>query len=148
MSAPSQAVDAADFPPRLESLAPLIAFAGDAFRRHNVPGELLPAVELALEELFTNMVKYGGERRKPVRIEIAGRDDGVKVTLTDHDVERFDVTQVPAVDTARPLAERVPGGLGLHLTRRLVDRLDYHYDAARREARIAFFKSRTKGVSC
>jgi anti-sigma regulatory factor (Ser/Thr protein kinase) len=69
----------------------------------------------------------------------------VEVTLTDHDVAHFDVTQAPAVDTSRPLQEREPGGLGLHLTRRLVDRLQYSYDPQRREARIAFRKWQAGG---
>jgi anti-sigma regulatory factor (Ser/Thr protein kinase) len=140
-------VDVAQFAPILESLGPLTAFAAAVFERRGVPRELLPPVELALEELFTNMVKYGGERREPVRIEIAARRDGVEVTLTDHDVAQFDVTQAPAVDIARPLHERAPGGLGLHLTRRLVDRLEYRYDPQRREARIVFVKSSGESVA-
>lgn len=140
-------VDVAQFVPRLESLEPLMIFVATTLERRGLRRELLPPVELALEELFTNMVKYGGERREPVRIEIAARQDGVEVTLTDHDVAQFDITQAPAVDITRPLQERVPGGLGLHLTRRLVDRLDYRYDPQRREARVTFVKSCPEGIA-
>jgi anti-sigma regulatory factor (Ser/Thr protein kinase) len=143
-TAPSVA-DSARFAPDIESLAPLMSFAAEVFVRRGLPAELLPQVEFALEELFTNMVKYGGARREPVCIEIARRADGVEVTLTDHNVARFDVTQVPAVDVSRPLPQREPGGLGLHLTRRLVDRLQYSYDPQRREARIVFLKTTLPG---
>jgi len=40
-----------------------------------------------------------------------------------------------------PLEQRVPGGLGLHLTRRLVDAIEYTYVPERRESRITFRKS-------
>lgn len=140
-------VDVAQFAPRLDSLGRLMGFASAVFERRGLPRELLPPVELALEELFTNMVKYGGEHREPVRIEIAASRNGVEVTLTDHDVAQFDVTQVPAVDVTRPRHERAPGGLGLHLTRRLVDRLDYRYDPRRREAHIVFVKSCGDGIA-
>lgn len=139
------AVDAARFAPRIESLAPLMAFAADSFARHGLPAEWLPALQLALEELFTNMVKYGGVRREAVDIRIARLPEGVEVTLTDHDVAEFDLTQAPAVETSRPLCQREPGGLGLHLTRHVVDHLEYRYDAPRREACVAFRKTRVRG---
>lgn len=137
--------DSARFAPQIGSLRPLMAFVAEVFERRGVPPELLAPVQLATEELFTNMAKYGGERREPVRIEITGSAHGVEVTLTDHDVAQFDVTRAPAVDTSRPLHEREPGGLGLHLTRRLVDQLKYNYDPLRREARIVFRKSQAGG---
>ena len=36
-----------------------------------------------------------------VRIDIARIDGGVEVTLTDYDVEPFDITQAPDVDIRR-----------------------------------------------
>lgn len=139
------AADSAWFAPHIGSLAPLMAFVAEVFARRGVPLDLLAPVQLAIEELFTNMAKYGGKRSEPVRVEIAGSRDGVGVTMIDHDVDLFDVTQAPAVDISRPLHEREPGGLGLHLTRRLVDDLQYRYDPQRREARIAFSKWQAGG---
>ena len=52
---------------------------------------------------------------------------GVEVTLTDYDVEPFDVTKAPDADIGLPIEERRPGGLGLHLIRRLVDSIEYEY---------------------
>ena len=34
----------------------------------------------------------------------------------------------PPADTTSTLAERKPGGLGLHLIRKMVDSIDYHYE--------------------
>ena len=41
------------------------------------------------------------------------------MTLTDYDVEPFDVTAAPDADVDLPIEQRSPGGLGLHLIRRL-----------------------------
>mgnify|MGYP003514571419 CR=1 FL=1 len=66
---------------------------------------------------------------------------GVDVALTDYDVEPFDPTQAPDADVTLPIEQRAPGGLGIHLTRRLVEELEYRYAPERREARISFRKS-------
>ena len=49
------------------------------------------------------------------------------MTLTDYDVEPFDVTKAPDADVKLPIDQRRPGGLGLHLIRRLLDSIEYEY---------------------
>ena len=94
-----------------------------------------------MEELFTNMVKYAKGSASPVRVEVAAVEGGVEVTLVDRDVERFDPTASPDVDIHAPIEERRPGGLGLHLIRRMVDAIDYRYSDETREGRISFRKT-------
>ena len=128
----------------IRSLPQIVAFAEDTFTAGGIDRELRHDVDFALEELFTNMVKYG---RSESEVEIAMRriPGGVEVTLIDRDVEPFDVTAAPDVDVTLPADQRRPGGLGLHLTRRLVDAMDYRYDPAARESRITFRKTSTPG---
>jgi phosphoserine phosphatase len=129
------------FERRIDALDEIVAFTAGAFGRQHVDPKLLPDVEFAVEELFTNMVKYGGTSAARVRLDIAGIPAGVEVTLTDEDVEPFDVTQAPDADVSLPIGERAPGGLGLHLTRRLVDAVEYDYSEAARRSRITFRKT-------
>ena len=117
----------------IESMA---AFSAAAFARLGADEHLLPIVDLAVEELFTNMVKYGVGSSAPVRLEVGAIAGGVEVRLTDVDVEPFDITQAPDVDVNAPIEEREPGGLGLHLIRRMADSIDYEYDSERRQSRI------------
>jgi anti-sigma regulatory factor (Ser/Thr protein kinase) len=135
----------ARFERRIEALPEIVRFTAQACAASALPVDLVPAVDLAVEELFTNMVKYGRGSRAPVRIEIAAVENGVEVTLIDADVEPFDVTLAPDADVALPLEQRRPGGLGLHLTRRMVEALDYRYWPERREARISFRKTAAAG---
>jgi anti-sigma regulatory factor (Ser/Thr protein kinase) len=120
------------------SIPAIVAHTAEAFARHRLDETLRPTVDLAVEELFTNIVKYSTMSAADVTIELAPVDGGLEVTLVDDDVEPFDVTRSPDVDTGRPIEERTPGGLGLHLVRRLVDSLDYRYDPQRRQSRITF----------
>ena len=126
------------------SLQGIFDFSSDFFERHGLDRELLPSIDLTLEELFTNMVKYSPAGSATVGVTMTPCDGGVEVTLTDHDVDRFDLTRAPDADTGLPVEERQPGGLGLHLIRRLVDTLQYQYADENRESRITFRKTTTR----
>lgn len=119
-----------------DSLPALVEFTSEAFSTLDIDPRLLPTVDLAVEELFTNMVKYGTGSNAAVRIDVIAIDGGVEVTLIDHDVEPFDVTRAPDVDIHAPIGEREPGGLGLHLIRRMADSVDYEYTKETRQSRI------------
>ena len=114
----------------------MTAFSAAAFARLGIDEQLLAIVDLAVEELFTNMVKYGIGSSAPVHIGIGAIAGGVEVRLTDVDVEPFDITQAPDVDVNAPIEEREPGGLGLHLIRRMADSVEYEYAKERRQSRI------------
>ncbi len=124
-----------------DALQALFDFTAGFFARHRVDPALLPTVDLAVEEFFTNMVKYSLGGGAEVRVDIATIPGGVEVTLTDYDVEPFDVTAAPAVDVDVPVEQRRPGGLGLHLVRRMLDRIDYDYSPDIRVSRITFRKT-------
>lgn len=126
-----------------ESLERIFEFTSGYFARRGIDPRLLPAVDLVVEELFTNMVKYGAatDPDAEVRIDMKAVPGGVEVALTDSGVEPFDVTAAPDADTSLPIEQRRPGGLGLHLIRRLVDSWGYEYSKERRESRITFRKT-------
>jgi serine/threonine-protein kinase RsbW len=95
-------------------------------QRHGLPPRLVQAVDLALEEVLTNIISHGyaddGEHGITVRLE--ARPGELEAEVED-DGQAFDPLQAPAPDTTRPLHERSIGGLGIHLVRTLVDDLEY-----------------------
>jgi serine/threonine-protein kinase RsbW len=88
--------------------------------------EIFP-IELAVEELFTNMVKYQKESVADIAIVLESSDRKLIVTLTDPDCEPFDVLKSAEPLLNQPLSERTSGGLGVYLTKKMVDALDYQY---------------------
>jgi anti-sigma regulatory factor (Ser/Thr protein kinase) len=137
----AQAAEHRMFRRTFDSLKAIFAFTADFCSRHGVDAGLVPTVDFVAEELFTNMVKYSPEGSHEVRIDMTAIDGGVEMALTDYDVGQFDVTQAPDVDTAKPIEQREPGGLGLHLIRRMVDSMTYEYSLERRQGRTTFRKT-------
>jgi phosphoserine phosphatase len=133
------------FPRRVDALPGLVGFTAAFFAEQRVDPALQAPVDFAIEEIFTNMVKYGRPGGSAVEVAFARVAGGVEVALTDYDVEPFDPTRAPDADVTLPIEARTPGGLGIHLTRRLVEGLEYRYDAGRREARITFRKFAAQG---
>jgi anti-sigma regulatory factor (Ser/Thr protein kinase) len=118
----------------IESLAQIFAFTAATV----MDSELRRTVDLVLEELFTNIVKYGRASDTMIGIDIRRAGRGVRVTLTDPDADYFDPQSAPQPDVRAPLERRQPGGLGLHLARGLVDTLEYRYLPEERIGRILF----------
>jgi anti-anti-sigma factor len=127
-----------EFERSYESLNAMFAFSRESFSKDNLDSRLLPTVDLALEELFTNVVKYAKGTQSTVRIDIGKVPNGVEVTLTDRDVDFFDVTRTADVDISAPIEQRTPGGLGLHLIKKMVDFFEYQYLEESRTSRITF----------
>lgn len=117
------------FPRDVRSLGDIFLFVKESLESVGIPAE--PSVtfwvDLIVEELFTNAVKYGGKGGRDVAIHLDRDGDSLVIRLTDFEAEEFDVTAVPEVDTGKPLSERRPGGLGLHLVRRIADDVSYEY---------------------
>jgi anti-sigma regulatory factor (Ser/Thr protein kinase) len=95
-------------------------------------------LDFVLEEVFTNLIKYGAATGEKILIALDREANQLVVSITDFDAERFDMRSAPVVDVTLPLEERTPGGLGIHLIKKMVDRIDYDY--ANRTSRITIYK--------
>ncbi len=115
----------------LTSLAELFAFLDRCFDAYEVDPPSRFAVNVAVEEFFTNMVKYNRKSRNEIAVQVSRNADALLVGLTDPDSEPFDVTSLPTVDTSLPLGQRSVGGLGIHLAKQLVDTIRYEHTDGR-----------------
>jgi serine/threonine-protein kinase RsbW len=83
-------------------------------------------LQVALDEILSNIVRHAspGLAAGDIDITVERRGDLVEMTVTD-DGPAFDPLQLPEPDVTAPLENRRPGGLGVHLMRKLMDRVDY-----------------------
>ena len=114
----------------------IVADTEQFFAQENIDESLRMKVDLSLEELFVNMVTYNTETNCEILIEMKPIDKGIEVSLTDHDVDRFDPTVPGQVDVDAPLSDRMPGGLGLYLVLKMADSINYEYHG--RTSKITF----------
>ncbi len=127
-----------DFPRNYDSLTAIYEFAEDILAQSEIAEAVRFPVHLAMEELFTNMVKYNPDCDGDIAVDVDVDGSKVTVVLTEFDVDEFDVTRPRDVDTDAPLQDRTPGGLGLYLLQNIVDRLEYEYHD--RRSRVIFTK--------
>jgi serine/threonine-protein kinase RsbW len=84
------------------------------------------AVNLALEEIVTNVISYafadGASHEIGVRLAIR---DGEIVAQVEDDGAPFDPLQAEDPDVTAPIDERRVGGLGVMLVKRLMDAVAY-----------------------
>lgn len=124
----------------LGELTEIVAFTDRFFARESVATSVRYIVDLCIEELFVNMVTYNTETTADILIEMQTCKEGIEVSLTDYNVERFDPREAKDVDVEAPLDERTPGGLGLYLVLKMVDSI--HYEYRNRVSRITFIADR------
>jgi len=91
------------------------------------PPEPVYRLELALEEMVTNVIKYGYDQPGPhheVNLRIAADETALTLVIEDsgHEFNPL-LARQPALD--KDIADRPIGGVGIHLTRSMVSRMDY-----------------------
>lgn len=120
-------------------LSALLDTLEDELSDRGVPMTAASSVLIAADEVISNALNHGGEA---VSVEVAGRvDDGrVTVRITD-DGGPFDPLAAAAPDTTLAIEDREIGGLGIHLVRKLMDRVDY--ERRGKHNRLQFSKSYT-----
>lgn len=93
---------------------------------HGMPEQSLFALQVALDEIVSNVIKYAWPEAgaHDIEIRITARDNGVEVEIID-DGRMFDPRDAPKRDRPLPGQRPQPGGVGVQMTRQLVDRIDY-----------------------
>jgi serine/threonine-protein kinase RsbW len=109
----------------LENVPALLAFLDDACERHGLDSESAFALRLAVDEVCVNLVRhaYAGEPGS-IRIDFVREADRAVVTITDRSPP-FDPADAPVPDLDLPAEQRRIGGLGWHLVKHMIDRIEY-----------------------
>lgn len=120
-----------NFKKAIASLDEVFVFLDGEFARHAPDPAAAYALTLAVEEFFTNFVKYNPESDRDITVGVLVEGETLIVRLIAHGVNSFDVTATGPVDVSLSLEERTPGGLGIHLSRHMLDDVRYEYEDRR-----------------
>jgi serine/threonine-protein kinase RsbW len=109
----------------LINLSVIRHFVEDNTLRLSADENAASALAHAVDECATNIIEHGYESQPgTIEIELDRTGEDMTIVLRDH-APPFDPTGVPPPDLTLPLEAREPGGLGIYLTRQMVD--EWHY---------------------
>jgi anti-anti-sigma factor len=113
----------------LESLAAISEFVIEGAREAGLDEHDVWEVQLAVDEAATNVIQhsYAGEPG-PMTIETRHNGDEYEITIRDRG-RPFNPDTVPEPDLVSPLEERRTGGLGIYLMRKLMDTVEFRFEA-------------------
>jgi len=110
-----------------DRLPELIAFLQAFWQECGLPEETAFPFELALDEVFMNVVMHGSSPSDPpreVRASLERRGSDI-ILVTEDDGPPFDPLTLPSPDVDAPVEAREIGGLGVFLIRELMDEVTY-----------------------
>ena len=93
---------------------------------NDVPMSVSFAIDLALDELLTNVISYGfpADESHFIDITIELTEEEVCVQITD-DGLAFNPLEQDEADTTLSIDEREIGGLGIHLVKKTMNSIEY-----------------------
>ena len=91
-----------------------------------IPGKALTQLQVALDEVLSNIVKYAWPGGGPheLHLRISAHHDGIEVVIVD-DGAPFDPRAHVPREPSAPGIRRQPGGVGIQMVKQLVDGFDY-----------------------
>ena len=110
--------------PTLDKLPEATGFFEDILSAANAPMKVIAQVNVAVDEIFSNIARYSGATAATLGCSLA---DG-RMTLRFSDNGRpYDPTGKPDPDTTLSAEERDVGGLGIFMVKKIMDEVTYEY---------------------
>jgi anti-sigma regulatory factor (Ser/Thr protein kinase) len=115
----------ADLAARQSSLNRLLERFEEFARRRRLPSAVRRIAHLALDEIVSNVIRHGSRRAScRIRVDVSIERGVLQIEVVDNGVAFNPLAAAEPKVQGRP-ANRPIGGLGIHLVRKLVDRLEY-----------------------
>ena len=91
-----------------------------------IPQKVSFQINLALEEMVTNIINYGYKDKSShtITLNFILRGSVIIIQIED-DGRAFNPLTAPEPDTTEPAEKRKIGGLGIHLVKELIDTVTY-----------------------
>jgi anti-sigma regulatory factor (Ser/Thr protein kinase) len=124
--------------PQVSEIPRLLDWVEACCGAEGVADEVRYKIMLALDEAVANVINHAfGDVPPPhlirVRLDITAELFAAEVIDNGR---QFDPTTAPDPDLMLPLEQRTPGGLGIHLMRNVMDRLQYRHKGGENTLRM------------
>lgn len=122
----------------LGQLPKVLAFVEECLDGTGCPAQVRNQIGLAADEIFSNIAQYaygGRAGSAAVQVEINEHTPAAILTFTDKG-KPFNPLEREDPDVTLPAAEREPGGLGIYLVKKTMDKMDYEYRRGSNRLRI------------
>ena len=118
------------FPAKTESLTDILGFVEETLESFECSMKIQMAVCVAIEEVFVNVAHYaygGGEGDMTLGIGFDSESRNITFRMSDKGVP-FDPLKKPDPDITLSAEEREIGGLGIFITKKTMDTVEYAYE--------------------
>ena len=111
---------------RIEDLLRVNSIFESFATQHDIGGKLRYHLLVSIEEILTNIIKYGFDEQgvHPIHITFRNGSGAIEMEFEDRGRE-FNPLEVGEPDLDTPIEDRQLGGLGIHLVKNMVDVAQY-----------------------
>ncbi len=112
----------------VDKLSKVTEFVDSILEKNGCPIKVQMKIDLALEELFVNIAHYAyPDGEGTAKILAGANSEYVEITFIDSGVP-YDPLAKPDPDVTLSIEERQIGGLGIFLSKKLMDDISYKYE--------------------
>ena len=124
----------------MQELTHVIQVVNVFLEPRGLQSKLVYAVNLILEEILMNIVKYGydDEDTHEIEVEIEVEEGEVALTVID-DGKEFNPLTIPGPDRSKSVMDRLEEGLGLQFVRHMRNAMEYRREDNKNILRVWIF---------
>jgi anti-sigma regulatory factor (Ser/Thr protein kinase) len=117
---------------RIEDLLRVNSVFESFATQHEIGGRLRYHLLVSIEEILTNIIKYGFDEEgvHPIHITFRHINENVEMEFEDRGRE-FNPLEISEPDLDTPIENRQLGGLGIHLVKKMMDEAKYRREGDR-----------------